>query len=216
MNEFLEAAVQLPTLIFTIGLGVVLVYWVFVILGGVSDELLGGDGIDLDVGGGGGGGPISRLLDALGITTVPATVVVSFLVLFSWFFCLVLAGIVDDLDFEAPASTFADIGAALAAVVLALPATALSARPFRRFYVHTPAQLRRSFVGKVCRIRTGHVSDAFGQAELIDDDGASLVVQVRSPEVNDLASGDLALIYSYDEDAEVFLVARADESLSPG
>lgn len=217
MSEFLGAATRLPTVLFTIALVLVVVYWLFVILGAFGDEVFGGgdgaDGIEL---GGGNGGPVSRLLDALGITTVPATVVISFLILFSWFLCLVIDGLVDDPARSGLAALAVGAGTTVVALLLALPLTALAARPFRRFYVHTPAQLRGSFVGKLCTVRTGTVSDRFGQAEVADPDGATLLVQVRCMERNDLGSGDAALIYSYDPDDEVFLVARADDALSEG
>lgn len=217
MNDFLTAALGLPTLIFTVGLVLVVAYWVLVILGGIDSELFGGggdatDGIEL----GGGGGPVSRLIDALGITTVPSTVVLSFVVLFSWFFSLALSEVVDGWALTGAASLLAGIGVVVVALSLSLPLTALAARPFRGLFVHTPAAMRRSLVGKLCTVRTGSVSDSFGQAEIADEEGASLLVQVRCPEANDLGAGDLALIYAYDDDDEVFIVARADESLSSG
>lgn len=77
MNEFLNAILAFPTAIFTVLLGVVIVYWLFVLLGTLDINLLGdadldGHGhTDLDVGGhghagAGGHGHIETHLDGHG------------------------------------------------------------------------------------------------------------------------------------------------------
>ena len=38
----IDASLQFPTVVFTIGLGIVLVYWLFVLLGALDIDLLGG------------------------------------------------------------------------------------------------------------------------------------------------------------------------------
>jgi hypothetical protein len=43
VNELVEASLQFPTVVFTIVLGIVLVYWVFVLLGALDIDLFGGD-----------------------------------------------------------------------------------------------------------------------------------------------------------------------------
>jgi hypothetical protein len=42
MNQLLDAAAQFPTAIFTIGLGIALLYWVFVLVGALDLDILGG------------------------------------------------------------------------------------------------------------------------------------------------------------------------------
>ena len=36
MDELIEASLRFPVVVFTIGLGIVLVYWLFVLLGGLA------------------------------------------------------------------------------------------------------------------------------------------------------------------------------------
>ena len=43
MNELLAASLEFPTVVFTIVLGIVLVYWLFVLLGALDIDLFGGD-----------------------------------------------------------------------------------------------------------------------------------------------------------------------------
>jgi hypothetical protein len=50
VNELVEASLQFPTVVFTIVLGVVLIYWLFVLLGALDIDLLGGGHVgELDV-----------------------------------------------------------------------------------------------------------------------------------------------------------------------
>jgi hypothetical protein len=51
VNELVVASLQFPTVVFTIGLGIVLVYWLFVLLGALDIDLLGGGDVDADVSG---------------------------------------------------------------------------------------------------------------------------------------------------------------------
>ena len=50
MTEFLSAILMFPTAIFTIVLGVVMTYWLFVIIGAIGIDILDGD-LDLEAGG---------------------------------------------------------------------------------------------------------------------------------------------------------------------
>jgi hypothetical protein len=43
MTGLLDACLRIPTVIFTIGLGVVMLYWLFVLIGALDIDLLGGD-----------------------------------------------------------------------------------------------------------------------------------------------------------------------------
>jgi hypothetical protein len=137
-------------------------------------------------------------------------------VLFGWFFSLVLSDLTDSWVAAGTGSFLLGLATAVVALVAASLLTSVAVRPLRRFFVVTTAAERRSLVGRLCRIRTGTVSGRFGQAELVDADGASLVLQVRAVDDNDLRAGDWALIYAYDDGDEVFLVDRADPELAPG
>ena len=56
MNELLEASLRFPTVVFTIGLGIVLIYWLFVLIGALDIDVLGGADVgDAAVGGAKGG-----------------------------------------------------------------------------------------------------------------------------------------------------------------
>ena len=105
------------------------------------------------------------------------------------------------------------VAAFFVAPMLALPATSLVIRPLAPIFAPKRATTKQDLVGKVCTVRTGKVTDRFGEATLADG-GAGLVLRVRV-DTNDtkLARGDQAIIIGYDEEAQEFMVAPMDDVL---
>jgi len=207
LTEFLQAILSFPSVIFTILLGVVAAYWLFVMLGALDLDLLGdldgGDVVDLDADGSPDG--FGGVIHSLGLAGVPLTLVLSLLVLSAWVLCLIFMEILGDRS-----AAWIGAGAALISLALAVPLTALAVRPMRRLFVFQPAVENRSLVGKVCTVTTLSVNDRYGQAEVADG-GAGLLVQVRYTGPGRLARGDSAVIFDYKD--EVFQVAPVGEAL---
>lgn len=212
MSEFLTAILAFPTVLFTLPLGVVLLYWLLVLLGALDLDLFDfggvggeGDGIGLEDEGD------SDFLDVLGLGGVPATFALSLLVFFSWILCLAASQTLLALDVE---GGLAGAGAAALSLGVALPLAGLAVRPLRRFFVTDRAIENRSLVGKVCTVATLRVDERYGQAEIADG-GAGLLVQVRSTQPdNGLRRGDQAIVYEYRD--EVFWVSPLDRALAEG
>ncbi|MFG1961381.1 hypothetical protein [Nonomuraea sp. NPDC049028] len=78
--------------------------------------------------------------------------------------------------------------------------------PLRRLFPDARRPSRGDFVGQMCVIRTGQATADFGQAEVTAPDGSSAVVQVRTTGQDRLARGDNALIFEYDTNGEFFWV----------
>ncbi|GAA4243306.1 hypothetical protein [Dactylosporangium darangshiense] len=178
MGDFLDAVLEFPTVLFTFLLVVVIAYWLVVLFGGAD-----ADGLDVvDV----------------GLSGVPVAVGLSVVVLVGWFVSLAGATLVD--------------GALLGVVVLvvALVVAWLAARllvvPLRRLFPATSGDSRTAFVGRTCVIRTGTVTEAFGQAEVTAADGSSAIVQVRQTGADTFTAGSTAVIYEYDRDGEFFWI----------
>ena len=74
------------------------------------------------------------------------------------------------------------------------------------------AAKHESLVGKVCTVRTGTVTDRFGEA-LLEDGGAGLVVRVRVETGETLKRGDQVVIVGYDDERQEFTVAPMDNLL---
>lgn len=210
MDEFLNAALGFPAVIFGAALVVVVCFWLLVLAGAADQHSFDAD---LDSG-------------AVGFGGVPVTVSVSLLVVIGWFGSLTGTVLVHRLPAAAATRAVFAVAVLAGSLFLAWGTVRLLAHLFRRYFPAEPPPSRRDFVGRVCTIRTGSVSAAFGQAEVAAADGSTAIVQVRqAPRVAHLAelhaeerlvSGSTGLLYAYDEEGEFFWVSPYDAALDPG
>ncbi|MDX6738161.1 hypothetical protein [Actinocorallia sp. A-T 12471] len=184
--DFVEIALGMPTVVFTVLLGLVVLYWVLAIIGfdALADD--------------------TDLLGVLGLRGVPTSVILSLFVAVAWF--LSLAG-TDRFGKNPLVVVGAVAGGWLAARLLI--------NPLRYVLPEPDVSSRNDFVGRVCVIRTGTVSEAFGQAEAHASDGSSALVEVRKVGSEPLGAGDTALIFDYDAAGEFFWVMPYDAELDP-
>jgi hypothetical protein len=101
----------------------------------------------------------------------------------------------------------------IAAPVLALPLTSVAVRPLASVFAPRRAPGKADLIGKTCVVRTGSVTEKFGEATL-EDGGAGLVIRVRVDGGRQLARGEHALIVDFDKEQETFLVEPMRELLS--
>lgn len=243
MNEFLSAILSFPTVIFTVLLTVIVLYWLMVIVGaigvdvlhvgevagakiegmvdGAVDGAVGGavDGAVDGAGPGQGEGATGRLeavgggggfLAMLGFGKVPATVVISSLVLWSWALCLLIARSGAEMGLP---SWSLQVLAPVIAVFLGGVLTGTLVRFIGRFIVHQEPLRRVDLVGKLCTITTGRVDANFGQA-LISEHGVDLIVDVRCDPPNALRRNTQAVIVAYDSEHHFFTVEAYDQPLA--
>lgn len=192
MSGFFEAALSFPAVLFTPLLVVVVGYWLVVLAGGVDPDGDGGEG----------GG----FLGFLGFGGVPASVVLSLLIAVAWF--AALAG--GELLGAFPAALVL-----AGALVAAWLVTRLAVLLLRRFLPAGAEPSRADFVGLTCIVRTGRVTDTFGQAEVHSPDGSSAVVQVRQAGHDDLRAGTVAVLYDFDPAGEFFWIVPTDIATRP-
>lgn len=215
MNELVDISLSFPTILFSFAFIIVVLFWLIVLFGILSTDVLDMDG-DTDVDSNGG------LIGILPVTkaarTVPATVVLSLWIALAWFGTVAGTVLSQGLGFSGIAATLLSLLVLVAASVSAWVATLLIVWPMGRLYGHAPPASRHDFVGKTCIIRTQTVGHDFGQAEITSTDGSSAIIPVRIDENGtgeDLAAGDTALIYEYDTNGEHFLVAPFDLAIEP-
>lgn len=230
----LEASLQFPTVVFTIGLGIALFYWVFVLLGALDIDLLGGghdvSGVAkglgdvmtagkggaeaLKLGHGDGDGDVDGdggFLETIGLSTVPLTISLSVVVLAGWCGCLLI------MSYGQP--VLAGLGRWLPLVVLpgvlvlAVIVASIAVRPLRKVFNVTEGKSNRDYIGHSCTITTGHVDAGFGQAT-IEDGGTVLVIAVRCDHKSKLARGDRALVIDFDTAREAYVVEPIAEVLA--
>jgi len=230
VNELIQASLQFPTVVFTIVLGVVLVYWLFVLVGALDIDLLGGDvDVDVDVSGaakgvgelitGGakaGGEALHGDLDGdvdgglwhgLGLGDVPVTISVSLIVLIAW--CASLLG----AHYIAGTAGWQHAVVLVVALVIALPIAAVLVRPLAPVFAVKEGKSNADYIGHACTITTGRVDDGFGQAT-IEDGGSVLVIQVRCDRPGALQRGDKGLIIEFDRARQAYLVEPSGDMLA--
>lgn len=213
MDEFVDAALAFPAVLFSFLLVVVVLYWLLVLLGTLDIELF--SGVDDGVGDGGDGdadGDGDGFLSGVGLGGVPSTVTFSVLFVIAWFVSLAGGLILESFDLVTFVHVLLGIGLLLVALLAGLFVARLVARPLRQLYVTGSEASRSDFVGRECVIRTGQVSTDFGQAEVTAQDGSSAIIQVRQTGEHELKSGGHALIFDYDADGEFFWVAPAADA----
>ncbi|MCY0933883.1 hypothetical protein [Streptomyces sp. H34-S4] len=191
MDEFINAALGPPTVLFSAALVVVLGFWLLVLCGAADHE---GVGSDVDSG-------------ALSLGGVPVTVSASLLIAVAWFASL--SGSVLLARTGWPGALVHFLGAVLlfASLYLSWRVTCVLIRPLTKLFPDEPGPSRLDFVGLTCVIRTGRVDAGFGQAEVAAGDGSTAVVQVRQHGSDPLTLGSTALLYAYDDAGEFFWVA---------
>lgn len=201
MDGLIPAMIAFPTVVFTILLGLVAIYWTTVIIAGLDVDVLDLDSsIDADA---------SELLSALGLRGVPLTVWLSFFVLIAWVALLLASVLVGPILQTVVGSLVSSTLIALSGMTLAAVLTSFAVRPIRRLFSAQVGPKNLALVGKVCTVTTMRVDGGFGQAE-IEDGGAGLLVQVRSAEPNSLTRGSHALVFEYDNDEGVYHITEVE------
>jgi hypothetical protein len=207
MPEFLAAAVSFPAVLFGFMLVVVVLYWLLVLVGADLDLL----DADADAGGG--------MINTLGFGGVPLMVALSMWITLSWLLAMIGTIVLGAIAVPGAVGVLLGIAVLLVAVLGGLLVTRLVVVPIRRAIPSAAEPTRSDFVGRTCVIRTGTVSETFGQAEITSDDGSSAIIQVRRPAAmagnGPLRAGSEALIFDYDPGEEIFWVDRAPSSQPP-
>ena len=239
----IDASLEFPNVVFTVALGVVLVYWLFVLLGTLDIDLFGhGDVGGHDVGGdigGDVGGDVAGGHDAGGghdgggdghggdgdgdghdgdaesggLWHFLGLGDVPLTISISF---IVLTGWLASMLFTRYVQ---DDGLRYAvlpvAFVVALLASAVLIRPLRPVFRVREGKTNRDYEGATCEITTGHVDDKFGQAT-IEDGGTVLIIAVRCDKPDKLKRGDKALVVEFDPERQAYIVEPAADMLAAG
>lgn len=201
MREFLEACLSPWTLPFTVLLTLILLYWLFLIIGAADLDFLDSlvPDVDPDIDIGEGGGVFGPLLHWLGIGSVPVMIMLSFFIFIGWAISLI-----------ANAAVNAD-GSPLVGLLLLPPNLAVSlflagliARPFGRLF---KPEIHQKILYSVGVATTSTVTADFGQVE-IPARGAPIVINARTTGDTVLHRGDKALVYDKDNDTGIYFVEK--------
>lgn len=242
MSEVIALALSFPAVVYTVLLGVVLVYWLFVVVGAIdlgdgtdgALDHLGGDSatgaakgalqghVDLgthgdlgDAGDGYGDAEEGSTIALLANALHLKSVPVTTILSLIVTFSWLTCTIGMQFISRSMPRTGASFWAWLvfaASPLIALPLTSIAARPLKKVFTQRPATQRRDLIGKTCVVRTGTVTSTFGEA-LLEDGGAGLVVRVRIDRDVQVSRGDHVLIVDWDSEHESFLVEPMDDAM---
>lgn len=208
MADFLTIITSFPTVVFSVLLGIIFLYWMLAILGAVDIDVFDLDvDVDADVSGIGG---LTGLLSTLGLSGPPVTVTVSVLIVLSWLFSYFSSAYLLVLFPWDMFHHFIGAGLLVGSFVVAIPVTAQVIKPLKGLFVVHNAKSKKHFVGAICKITTLEVTETFGQAQ-INDGEAGIIISVRAKTPNTLKKGDKAVVISYEQDKSTYGVVPENE-----
>ncbi len=215
MGRVLEVSFGFPTVIFTTLLLISVGYWLLTTLLGGG----GGDGLDLDldvdldldlelesdVGTG-----LSGLLRTFHLHHIPLSLTFTLLSLFGWAVSVIATSLTTD---SGSASFLPALAIFLGALIVSGLITGRIGQALRPVFAPNPAPGRDDLIGRICIVQTGSVSSTFGQAEVVDSEHGSHLIQVRCEQANELRQGSQALIVTVDGDG-LFQISPDVEAVS--
>ena len=227
MLEFLVEAFRPVNLPFTALLGLVVFYWLLVMLGALDFDAQGA--IDLPDGGGemglepgGGGGPMTAghgglltgtlrsVLQFLNFGDVPAMIVVSIMTLAVWTFSMLSNHYFNE------GSLLLAAGLLVPNLIVAGLVTKAATTPLKKLFnaMNREYEEHKPVLGRTCTIITSEVTDRFGQAQ-VETSGAPLIIHVRTFGDATFTRGESALIIREDKENNLYTVAKLESTTQP-
>ncbi|WP_028865991.1 hypothetical protein [Psychromonas aquimarina] len=208
MEQFLINITSYPTIIYTVLLLIVIVFWLLTVIGLFDMDVLELD-IDIDVSNVGGA---LGVLVTLGLTGVPITLVISILILYGWTITSILVSLTSFISIENSLFMFIfnSIVLLLAAAV-SIPLSAFTIRPLRKlFRSANRGPVQESLTGKTCRVRSTIIDHQFGEIEC-QKDGASLILNARANKGCRYKTDQQVVIIDYSEEQNTYFVVSEKE-----
>jgi hypothetical protein len=214
VDSFTEVISSYPTSVFTVVLGVMLVFWIFAIVGMFDIDIFpgetGDDAFDGDFEADAEMPGFVGLLHTLGLTGVPLTLVISI---------IALLGFV--LSYFSSAWILLPLGSDLlryligtailvVSVIVAVPVTAQAIKPMKPLFVKHYAPSKRDYIGHLCVVTSSKVDSEFGIGA-VDTHGAPLQVDIRAREGEIYSKGTTLRIAAYDRVQDTFEVISEEK-----
>ncbi len=217
MDRFYQIVTSFPTVIFSAVLIFCVFYWVLAVLGLVEIDVLDfdipdleGDGVGFENDALSNLNVMSGLLLKLGLNGVPIAIVISLISLMGW----VMSFLMVYFMFPIVPGVILKFGVGLAALALSLYASAWATariiKPLRPVFKATNQEYQTQVLGQVATVRTGEVTQVFGEA-FLEDGGAGLILKVRSYHDQTFKRGDRVVLLEYDRSNNSFKVISESE-----
>lgn len=208
MELFLSEIFSFPTIIFTVPLIVLMLFWLLAFAGLVDIEIfdIDTDATDNSASDASGGG----WLNSLGLSGVPLTVALTLVDIYAFAFTYLARKYLMPLLDGMLTATAVGFIIAIFAVVIAIPVAALCCKPLRKVFHTHEAVAKRDLNGVICTVSTLSVTETFGQATT--DDG--MIYSIRAQTPNDLAKGSRVVLLEYSEQDDSYSVATEAEVMA--
>jgi hypothetical protein len=199
MELFLNEVFSFPTIIFTIPLIVLMLFWLMAFAGLVDIEIFDIDiNADSDADAAGGG-----WLETLGLDGVPLTVALTLVDIYAFAFTYLARKYMTPLFDGILSATAIGFIVAVFAVIVAIPIAAFCCKPLRKVFHTHEAVSKKDLDGVICTVTTQTVTESFGQATA--DDG--MVYSIRANTPNDLCKGNRIVLLEYSTEHDSYIVA---------
>lgn len=200
--DFLHTALSFPTILYSGLLAIVTVYWLFSIIGFLDIDLLDTD-VELDAD----SNPsvVSNFLIKFKLDGVPVTLSLSFIILFSWIICFLIAHYGISQLVEEWVRVLLGIWVIIFAPFITAPLVAIIIKPLKPLFKKQNEQSSKDIIGRTAKVRSAKVTTNFGEAEL-HDGGAGLILKIRAKEPNNIQRGDQVFLEKYDAANNTYFV----------
>lgn len=202
--EFLNTALTFPTVIFSVLLIIVILFWLVTVIGLADIDMFEAD-VELETEAN--TAHASGLFNRLGLSEVPLTVSFSIIVMCAWLLSIYsqawLLNAFKSHDFY---YVFGAV-ASLVCLLIALPLNAFITKPLRRFFTSKQAANKQDFIGLECVIATSKVTQEFGQAR-VTFKGTEQLIEIRIQDnSHQFNLGDTALLIEHLIDSRSYVIA---------
>ena len=197
---FLTTLLTFPAILPGILLSLVVLYWLFVILGALDI-----DSLDFDF-----DGDDANLLYVVGMPGIPSSISISLLTFNLWLISVPATYYLLLWFAEGIIAIVLGCVVLFIGFIMAAQLTIQLIKPWRKFFTEASATSSTELVGKTCIISTAEVTEDFGQANY-EDGGAGLILSVRANTPNKLSRDSRALILEYDKQQHIYHVTELDE-----
>ncbi len=225
MEAFLAALLSFPTVCFTALVGLSLFYWLTVIIGALDIDFLSPDGghvggsighgghdvghdagADHGIGHAAGAPEAMSLASFISLGKVPVTIIFSVFTFIGW-----LLSMCGEMWLRSMVSgtlggfTYGLI-MGIVVFVLSFIFTGFSVRPLRGIFTLVTEHAGVTLIGRMVKITSRAVNTTFGTASC-DNAGAGILMRVVCRDGVKLQRDDMAVVVSYDEAQQTYLVA---------
>lgn len=222
MTEFFSIILSFPTLLYTGLLGFTLLYWLLSIMGvadfdfengeldfdsfeATENNIVNADGTEI--------ADTSGFLSKFKLDGIPLTISISFVIFLSWIISFLVVYYYQEEVTDGWVKILVGVWVVILAPFIAAPIVGILLSPlkplFKKMKKDSEGRKADSLVGKKAVVRTNKVTMSFGDADIDNDDGASLILKIRAKEPNVLRRGDRVVITRYYPKENVYMVEFA-------